>query len=177
MSLPAVLFYVLAAVILSSTVLAVTRRQPMHAVLYLVVSLIATAALFALLGAPLPAVLQVVIMAGAVMVLFLFVIMLLGRQENREADPLRWQVPTFLAALVFALVSVLAVREPTAAAPLFMAWGPARELAGFVFERYWVAVEAVAVLFFVALAGSTFLIKPGAPDSGAGKSAKEGPSC
>ena len=165
MNLATVVFYLLAAVIIASTVLAITRRQPMHAVLYLVVSLIATAVLFALLGAPLPAALQVVIMAGAVMVLFLFVIMLLGRQEGREAEPLRWQIPALLGAMIFAAASVLATRELTAQAPLFMAWGPARELAAFVFERYWVAVEAVAVLFFVALAGSTFLLKAPAQQS------------
>ena len=166
MSLPAALFYFLAVIILASTVLAITRRQPVHAVLYLVVSLVATAALFALMGAPLPAVLQVIIMAGAVMVLFLFVIMLLGRQEQHDSGPLRWQTPCLLGAAVFAAATVLAARDPVAAKPMAMAWGAARDLASLVFDRYWPAVEAVAVLFFVALAGSTFLLKSAKPGSG-----------
>ena len=76
MTLYGILFYALAVIILVSTLLAVTRRLVVHAVLYLIVAFLGTAALFYLLGAPLLAAFMVIVYAGAIMVLFLFVIML-----------------------------------------------------------------------------------------------------
>ncbi|HZE21027.1 MAG TPA: NADH-quinone oxidoreductase subunit J [Desulfobaccales bacterium] len=68
MSIYGVIFYTLATIIIISTVLAITRRNLMHAIVYLVLSFIATAVLFYLLGAPFLAVLEVVIYAGVAMV-------------------------------------------------------------------------------------------------------------
>jgi len=161
MSLTQLLFYLLGGVIALSTGLAVTRREPVHAVVYLVVSFFATAVLFALLGAPLVAVLQIMIPAGAVMVLFLFVIMLLGSElsKPRPASPFRWGVPALLALAVVVCGLLLALDAPQGAAPLAMAKASARQLGTFLYERYWPAVEGVSVLFFVALAGACFLVK------------------
>ncbi|GFK92452.1 NADH-quinone oxidoreductase subunit J [Fundidesulfovibrio magnetotacticus] len=161
MSLTQFLFYPLAAVIAVSTALAVTRREPVHAVVYLVVSFFATAVLFALLGAPLVAVLQIMVPAGAVMVLFLFVIMLLGSElsKPRPASPFRWGVPAILALAVAVCGLLLLSDAPEAASPLAMAKASARELGTFVYEHYWPAVEGISVLFFVALAGACFLVK------------------
>jgi len=164
MSLAQILFYLLGAVILAATALAVTRHLPLHAVIYLVVSFFATALLFALLGAPLPAVLQVMIPAGAVMVLFLFIIMLLGRMElpaNTRGARV-WAGPVILALTsAIAGLSLLLrqghMTEPSH--PLAMAEGTAAQLGHFVYQNYWPAVEAVSLLFFVALAGALFLVK------------------
>lgn len=161
MSATQLIFYVLAGVIALSTGLAVTRRQPVHAVVYLVVSFFATAVLFALLGAPLPAVLQIIIPAGAVMVLFLFIIMLLGREEPRPQEPGlgRWVLPGLLALATFGCGLALLAGSPGMAAPMAMAKASARELGTFVYTHYWPAVEAVSVLFFVALAGAMLLVR------------------
>jgi NADH-quinone oxidoreductase subunit J len=77
MTLYAIIFYLLAALIIISTGIAITRRNMVHVVVYLVFSFFGTAMLFYLFGAPLLAVLQVIIYAGAIMVLFLFIIMML----------------------------------------------------------------------------------------------------
>jgi len=161
MSVTQILFYVLAGVIVLSTGLAITRRQPVHAVVYLVVSFFATAVLFALFGAPLPAVLQIMIPAGAVMVLFLFIIMLLGNVEflARHRGAKHWAGPAVLAAVTVAAGLGLLATACPAAAPLAMAQATARELGTFVYKNYWPAVEAISVLFFVALAGAMFLVK------------------
>jgi NADH-quinone oxidoreductase subunit J len=161
MSVTQILFYVLAAVIAASTGMAVFQRQPVHAVVYLVVSFFATAVLFGLFGAPLPAVLQVMVPAGAVMVLFLFIIMLLGREEPKPRDlaTLRWIGPAMLSAVAAAAGVVLLCLPAHEAAPMAMAKASARELGGFVYKNYWPAVEAVSVLFFVALAGAMFLVR------------------
>jgi len=162
-SLPQILFYLLGAVILAATLLAVTRRQPVHAVIYLVVSFFATALLFALLGAPLPAVLQVMIPAGAVMALFLFILMLLGRVElpADESGVRVWMGPAVLALIAaMAGLSLLLLHGQTPNLP--MAKAQPAELGRFVYQNYWPAVEAVSLLFFVALAGALFLVKDSA---------------
>ena len=77
MTLYSVIFYVLAVIILASTVLAIIQRFLINAVVYLILSFFATGLLFYLLGAPFLAVLEVIIYAGAIMVLFLFIVMTL----------------------------------------------------------------------------------------------------
>ena len=81
-------FYISAAVALASTVMVITRRKAVHALLYLIVSLLAVAVVFYALGAPFVAALEVLIYAGAIMVLFVFVIMLLnlGPEAAARAD-------------------------------------------------------------------------------------------
>lgn len=161
MSPATILFYLLAAVIIAATGMAITRRKPVHAVVYLVVSFFATAVLFALLGAPLVAVLQVIVPAGAVMILFLFILMLLGREEQkaREAGIGRWILPALLALVTAGAGAAVILGFPGSAAPLPMAKSSARELGAYVYANYWPAVEAVSVLFFVALAGAMFLVR------------------
>ncbi len=72
-----ILFYIAATVALVSTILAMTRANAIHALIYLIVSLLAVAVIFYLIGAPFVAALEIVIYAGAIMVLFVFVIMML----------------------------------------------------------------------------------------------------
>ena len=91
MTVYAIIFYVVAGFILVATGLAITRRHPVHAVVYLILSFLGSALLFYLLGAPFLAALEIIIYAGAIMVLFLFVIMLLrgggGRGNRDDAGP------------------------------------------------------------------------------------------
>lgn len=100
------LFAVAAAVSVVATLLAITRVNVVHALLYLVVSLLSVAFLFFLLGAPFAAALEVIIYAGAIIVLFLFVVMLLnvgpeGVEKEREwTRPRIWIGPSILAAIL-----------------------------------------------------------------------------
>jgi NADH-quinone oxidoreductase subunit J len=84
MTLYSITFYILAGLILVSTGLAITRRNLVHAVVYLIISFFGSALLFYLLGAPLLAALEVIIYAGAIMVLFLFIIMMLNVEKLEE---------------------------------------------------------------------------------------------
>jgi NADH-quinone oxidoreductase subunit J len=84
MTLYTIIFYLLALLIIISTGIAITRRNMVHVVVYLIFSFFGTAMLFYLFGAPLLAVLQIIIYAGAIMVLFLFIIMML-KVESPEA--------------------------------------------------------------------------------------------
>src|SRR5512135_1510596 len=110
-----VVFYIAAAVAVISTVMVITRLNIMHALLYLIVSLLAVAVVFFSLGAPFVAALEVIVYAGAIMVLFLFVIMMLNlgprtlEEESRWLAGGVWTGPAILCAiLVVELVWVLA---------------------------------------------------------------------
>ena len=108
------LFYIAAIVAVISTIMVIIEFNPVHALLYLIVSLMSVAVIFFLLGAPFAAALEVIVYAGAIMVLFVFVVMMLnlGPQsapEERSQHPARlWFGPFVLsAALLAELVFVL----------------------------------------------------------------------
>jgi len=159
MNLYAGTFYLLAAVTLGSTALAVTRRNVMHAIIYLVLSFFGTALLFFLLGAPFLAALEVIIYAGAIMVLFLFIVMML---EIRPAEqPLgsylrQWLPAVVLGALSLAVL-VLIIFESGADLSLPLAAASPREFGRFLFQKYWFSVEIVSFLLLVALVGALYL--------------------
>ena len=86
-------FYVAAAVAVLSTFLVVTGKNPVHALLYLVVSLFAVAMIFFTLGAPFAGALEIIVYAGAIMVLFVFVVMMLNLGEAVVRQEKLWLTP------------------------------------------------------------------------------------
>jgi NADH-quinone oxidoreductase subunit J len=101
-------FYMAAAVAIISTFMVITRSNAVHALLYLIVSLLSVALTFFILGAPFVAALEVIIYAGAIMVLFVFVIMMLNlgpqtaAQEKQWLTPEVWVGPTILTVVLAA---------------------------------------------------------------------------
>jgi NADH-quinone oxidoreductase subunit J len=100
------IFYIAAFVALVSTLLAVTGRNAIHALLFLILSLLAISVIFYILGAPFIAALEVIVYAGAIMVLFIFVIMMLNVGREKEVErkwlhPRMWIVPFILALILF----------------------------------------------------------------------------
>jgi NADH-quinone oxidoreductase subunit J len=99
-------FYIAAAIAIAATTLAITRANVVHALLYFICSLLATGIMFLVLGAPFVAALVVIINAGAIMVLFVFVIMMLNvepqsERRGRDARPLRvWIGPVVLGGVL-----------------------------------------------------------------------------
>src|ERR671910_523306 len=99
-------FYLAAAVAIASTIMVITRLDAVHALLYLIVSLLSVAVIFFTLGAPFVAALEVIVYAGAIMVLFVFVVMMLNlgpaaiAQERQWLHPRMWVGPTILAVLL-----------------------------------------------------------------------------
>jgi len=85
-----VLFYLAAGVALISTYMVITRLNIVHALLYMVVSLLAVAVIFFLLGAPFIAALEVIVYAGAIIVLFIFVVMMLNLGPQSVAQERQW---------------------------------------------------------------------------------------
>jgi len=155
----ATLFYILALVTLVGTGFAITARQAVRAIVYLVNSFFALALIFYLLGAPLVAAFEVIIYAGAIMVLFLFVIMMLdlGHPERMKTPRIADWIPALVLVLVTAVsVGVLAVEHH--AQPLAAFTGiSVRQFSQTLFQRYGVAVELVSLQLLFALVGAIYL--------------------
>jgi len=145
------IFYLLAIVILMATGLAITRRQPVHAMLYLIVAFLGTAALFFLLGAPLLAAFLAIIYAGGIIVLILFVIMLFQRSP-REIGLLSEWGPATLLGVIFLLIAIpMVFKDSSSGIILQGAVAQPSDFGYFLFDRYWLAVEIVSILLLVAL--------------------------
>ncbi len=175
MTIYSVIFYLLAAILLVSTILAITRRQAIHAVVYLIVSFIATALVFYILGAPFLALLEVIVYAGAIMVLFLFIVMML---RSKTADPgwkaalAQWSPAIGLGLITFILAGWMVSADPGVRAPLQLLTASPPELGRFLFQKYWFFVEVASFLLLIGLVGALYL---GRQDKGTGKiQGKEG---
>ena len=166
MTLYTLLFYILAAMILGTTAMAVTRRNLVHAVIYLVLSFFGTAMLFYLFGAPLLAALEVIIYAGAIMVLFLFIIMMIRVDRVRgQLFPVRQWLPALGVALAYLAAGGLMLHAGVAdQRVLTTAIAEPREFGIFLFQRHWLAVEIVSLLLLVALIGALHLSKRAGTD-------------
>lgn len=147
--------FVLAAVLaILSGALAVTRLNAVHALLYLIVALLALAMSFAMLGAPFAAALQVIIYAGAITVLFVFVVMMLNlgpatvHHERAWLGPGRWRGPAVFALLLFleALYVVLHGNAGDEAAHV-----SAKEVGVALFGPYLLIVELASLLLLAGL--------------------------
>ena len=159
MSLYGAIFYLLGIVILIATGLAVTRRQPIHAVLYLIVAFLSTAALFFLLGAPLLAAFMVIVYAGAIMVLVLFVIMLFQQSPLERGLLSEWGPATLLGVVFLAVAVAMVFKDPGSEIVLKGAVAQPRDFGRFLFDRYWLAIEIVSILLLVALVAIIHLAK------------------
>ena len=154
------LFYILAGVIVIGTVFAITEKHPVHAIVYLVTSFFALAVVFYLLAAPLIAMFEVIIYAGAVMVLFLFVIMMLdlGSPEDARRPTLIHCLPALLLAGIILVSLVLLVTSRSTPAPQVVSHlGGVKEFAMTLFGRYGVAIELISMQLLFAVVGVLYL--------------------
>lgn len=155
------IFYGAAAVAVVATVLVITRVNAVHALLYLIVSLLSVALVFYSLGAPFVAALEVIIYAGAIMVLFLFAIMMLNlgtqadEHERRLLEPSTWRGPALLAAILFIeLVVVLLQSDGTPAAGRQV---EAQAVGAALFGPYLLATELASFLLLAGMIGAYHL--------------------
>lgn len=155
-----VLFYIAAAVALFATLQALSRSNAAHALIYLIVSLLAVAVIFFLMGAPFAAALEIVIYAGAIMVLFVFVIMMLNLGESGELrerqwlEPRIWLVPALLAAVL--LTELIVVELETEGLTSGSEVGP-KQVGLTLFGPYVLAVELASMLLLAGLVGAYHL--------------------
>jgi NADH-quinone oxidoreductase subunit J len=158
------LFYISAIVAVFSTFMVITRTRIVHALLYLVVSLLAVALIFFTLGAPFVAALEVIIYAGAIMVLFVFVIMMLNlsaqaaEQEAQWLKPDIWRGPTILIVILAAELIYLFLsgqQRMTGAAVV-----TPKQVGIALFGPYVLGVELASMLLLAGLIGAYHLGRP-----------------
>lgn len=160
-------FYIAGGVAVAATFLVITRKHAVHALLYLVVSFLASAVVFYVLGAPFVAALEVIVYAGAIMVLFLFALMLLNiraaakGQEREWLRPRIWVGPAILAAALLAELAYLLLAgdlQPAAAGNTMAettteALGP-KQVGIALFGPYLLGVELASMLLLAGLVGA-----------------------
>ncbi len=153
-------FYVAGFVTLAATARVVTTTNAVHALLYLVVSLLGVALIFFVLGAPFAAALEVIIYAGAIVVLFVFVVMMLNlgssaqEQERRWLQPRAWLGPGLLTAILLGELVFLLGRSSTEAGGTVVT---SKAVGVALYGPYLLAVELAAFLLLGALVGAYHL--------------------
>jgi NADH-quinone oxidoreductase subunit J len=165
-------FYLLSALAIGASTLVIGQRNPMYSVLMLIASFGALAGLYIQLDAPFVAVAQIIIYAGAIMVLFLFVVMLLNAPQEDAAEwdrvhPLRQPGITRVGALLAALLVVQLAWALLRANGLDAVAAPGdagrissvRELGRVLFTDYVFAFEATSILILVAMVGAVMLAR------------------
>jgi NADH-quinone oxidoreductase subunit J len=157
-------FYIAAAVAVISTIMAITRLVAVHALLYLIVSLLAVAVVFYTMGAPLVAALEVIIYAGAIVVLFVFVVMMLNLGTKAREEERRWLAggawigPVILSALLLLEVIYLIAHVGT-----YRNMGGVadpKQIGIALYGPYLVGVELSSMLLLGALVGACHLGRP-----------------
>lgn len=162
-------YYISSVVAVVATAAAITGLNAVHSLLYLVVSFLAVALIFFTLGAPVIAALEVIIYAGAIIVLFIFVVMILNQgdvaveQERRWTPTKAWFGPTFLAMVLFGEVAYVLfrqnVRDVTGAGPIQPA-----DLGAALFGPYMLGVELASLVLLAGLIGAYHLGRRRRPD-------------
>ena len=159
-------FYTCALVSLLAALRCITHTNPVHALLYLVVMLLALAGIFVALGAPFAAALEVIVYAGAIMVLFVFVVMMLNlgsetiAQERHWLNPLTWVGPSLLAAVLLAVLvrGLLVTAGTTGGATV-----SAKQVGIALFGPWLLVVELASLLLLGALIAAWHLGRDDTP--------------
>lgn len=167
MTLDLILFLVLSLAAVASALGMLLSRNAVYSALYLVLNFVTVAVFYLLLGAPFIAMAQITVYAGAIMVLFLFVIMLLGADALPKSEVLPWQRP--LAVVLSVLLGIeAAYLLITKARPVGDILPPAdavnatenlQQLGIALFREYLLPFEVVSILLLVAMVGAIVLTK------------------
>lgn len=158
-----VIFYITSIIAIITTLLVVTRTNAVHALLYLVVSLLSVSVLFFLLGAPFIAALEVIIYAGAIMILFIFVIMLLNQGKEAIQQEKEWfKIKNWIGPGILSLILLLELIYVFI--NLDMPMGEtgivdSKEVSMSLFGPYILGVEMVAMLLLTATVGAFHIAK------------------
>ena len=154
-------FYLAGILAVVATLLAITQRHAVHALLYLIVSLLAVAVDFYALGAAFVAALEIMIYAGAIMVLFVFVVMMLNVAEHAMEVEREWLKPGNWigpSVLMLILLGELAYSAMTSSSTISFANAVSPKQVGVaLFGTYWIGVEHASLLLMAGLVGAFHL--------------------
>ena len=161
MTLELFLFLAFAGIAVLGAVALIAARHPIHSALALIVVMVALAALYLLLGAEFIAAVQIIVYAGAIMVLFIFVIMLLNAgEEERTSFSIVARYIGLPVAIFFTLqMAYWLSRAPSAPAPVVAAPSATRELSRMIFREFLLPFELTSILLLVAILGALVLAR------------------
>ncbi|MFZ2843271.1 MAG: NADH-quinone oxidoreductase subunit J [Psychrobacter sp.] len=163
-------FYSLAAVAIFASLRVVTQANPVHAILSMIVSLLAIAGIFFVIGAPFAGALEIVVYAGAIMVLFVFVIMMLNlgmrndEREERWLDAGTWAIPTGLTIIIAVVLYAMIGLNHDEAAVIGGSTISAKAVGTVLFTKYIMLIEVAALLLLAALVAAYHLGKESIDD-------------
>ena len=163
-------FYSLAAVAVFASLRVVTQANPVHAILSMIVSLLAIAGIFFVLGAPFAGALEIVVYAGAIMVLFVFVIMMLNlgmsndEREERWLDAGTWAIPTGLTIIIAVVLYAMIGLNHDEAVMIGGTTISAKTVGTVLFTKYIMLIEVAALLLLAALVAAYHLGKESVDD-------------
>ena len=158
-------FYSLAAVAIFASLRVVTQANPVHAILSMIVSLLAIAGIFFVLGAPFAGALEIVVYAGAIMVLFVFVIMMLNlgmsndEREERWLEAGTWAVPTGLTLIIAVVLYAMIGLNHDETVMMGGTTISAKAVGTVLFTKYVMLIEVAALLLLAALVAAYHLGK------------------
>jgi len=159
-----VIFYILAALAIASALMVVTRKNAVHSAVYLVVAMCAIAGLFVQLGSVFIAALQIIVYTGAIMVLFLFVIMML----NLKKDEFGFDSRVFQRLFAFILAGIFLIQIVLTATkflpkrdgrPIDMSIGDIKSISEKLFYFYLYPFEIIGVLLLAAIIGAVVIAR------------------
>ena len=164
MTIDLVLFFGLALIAVVAAIAMIASRNTVYSALFLVFNFLTVATLYLLLNAAFIAVVQITVYAGAIMVLFLFVIMLLGTERESIGGRIRWQMPLAIVlslALAGELAYVLLRNDIVQglAADLSTEFGSPASIGRVLFSEYLVPFEVTSILLLVAMIGAIVITR------------------
>ena len=164
MNVPLIIFFVLAAMCVLGAVSLILQRHPIHSALSLIVVMVALAGLYLLMGAEFVAAVQIIVYGGAIMVLFVFVIMLLnaGVEERTNLSKLAGfaGIPLAVALTGFLAAAVARSADASQGQSIMGAVAPTKPLSMLLFQDFVYPFELTSFLILVAILGAIVLAQP-----------------
>ena len=157
------LFYISSLVAIAATFMVITRYHPIHALLYLAVSFLAVAMIFLAVGAPFVAVLEIILYAGAIIVLLIFVVMMLNlgtdtaAQEKQWLQPKVWVGPSVLALIL--LIEMIGLLVKGGSANIQVPVVEIKRVSISLYREYVIAVELAGFLLMAGIVGAAHIGK------------------
>lgn len=171
MTVGILVFIIVGIIAVASAVGMVLSRNSVYAALFLILNFITVGLLYLILGAPFIALAQITVYAGAIMVLFLFVIMLLGTKKLEKEEPLRWQRPLAIvlaAALIIEGVYVLLTKFglQLSSTPAVAELADPKTVGLLLYQKFSLPFEVTSIILLVAAIGAVVLTKTGQKEGG-----------
>lgn len=163
-----IVFFILAAIAIATALGTILSRNAVYSALFLVLNFATIAVMYLILGAPFIALSQITVYAGSIMVLFLFVIMLLGAEHLAKSENLRWQpyiaIPlALLIAADFAYIIIRWTGQTVNVVDTPADYGAPDAIGKLLFTQYALPFEITAVILLSAVLGAIILARPDRP--------------